>query len=58
MSEVTNFQYVVTIILLVICCMALGWEMRNVAEISRRERARNKRAERRAKAVDIDVYNR
>lgn len=57
MAEVTNFQYVVTIFMLVICCITLGWEMRNVAEISRREKARNKRAERRAKAVTKNVMD-
>ena len=57
MAEITTFQYAITIIMLVICCTALGWEMRNVAEISRREKARNKRAEMREKAVKANVMD-
>lgn len=46
------------VLVVAISCVALGWEMRIIAENARRERAIKKRAEKQAKAVNIDVYNR
>lgn len=55
--EVVTIRF--AILILAICGVALGWEMRVVAEKARREKAIKKRAEKQqVKLVNIDVYNR
>lgn len=44
------------VLVVAISCVALGWEMRVIAENARRERARKCKKE--IKLVNIDVYNR